>query len=386
MARPPVSKPLRRLARAVGDGVGVLPPRTTALQLSMGGTNATNSQSSVNQRYFVRPTVRVKRWRIKLANYDVKNSVAGTAMNGASIYFGPGTTDANGDTGNFATAPQALVTSAFTIPGDGSYYVSPWFSAPMDAGTNYVISVGFSAGAATPIFRGYNTSAIGFGGTAGATHAGDQAPNLTRFIFSFLDAIIEYDTNAPGVGVFIGDSLTECYGGDATWGMLPYMAWANVAAASHTQSAIINAITGSQTSDWISGTGNKWSRLDFATYAPNYAVVALGSNDAAASVSLATYQSNMATIVNTLRNTYGISRIYLATVMPRSLAAGPEAIRQSYNTWLRSLPLGATGVFDFDAIVRDPAAQDTLLATYRFTDNVHLTRAGYAALAPAITA
>lgn len=380
----------RPLADAVSRGLmdaRVPALRTSAYHLSMGGTNSTNSQSSVNQRYFVKPTVRMGRWRIKLANYDVKNSVAGAAFNGVSIYFGPGTLDGSSEpSGNFASAPQALVTSAFTIPGDGSYYVSPWFDAPMEAGQHYVVSVGFSLGVATPIFRGYNTSAIGFGGTAGATHAGDQTPNLTRFIFSFLDAIIEYEASPASVGLFIGDSLTECYGGDAALGMQPFLSWANVAAGTNSQSAIVNGITGSATGDWTSGTGNKWTRIATSTYAPNFAVVALGSNDASASLALASYQANIETIVGILRNTYGIQRIYLATVMPRSLAAGPEAIRQSYNAWIRTAPLSVNGVFDFDAAVRDPAAQSTILAAYRFSDNVHLTRAGYAALAPLVTA
>jgi lysophospholipase L1-like esterase len=73
---------------------------------------------------------------------------------------------------------------------------------------------------------------------------------------------------------------------------------------------------------------------------------------------------------------YGRSRIY---------QPGPdnEADRQVLNTWLRQTDV-VDGVADFDAAVRDPNAPAQLLAAYDSGDHLHLSPAGYRAMAAAI--
>ena len=73
---------------------------------------------------------------------------------------------------------------------------------------------------------------------------------------------------------------------------------------------------------------------------------------------------------------YGASRIYDPT--PEN-----EADRQQLNTWLRTSDL-FDGVADFDAAVRDPAAPDHLQAAYDSGDHLHLSPAGYRAMAGAV--
>ena len=72
-------------------------------------------------------------------------------------------------------------------------------------------------------------------------------------------------------------------------------------------------------------------------------------------------------------------------VRARSPACSPrrtEAKRQAVNRWIRTS--GAfDGVIDFDATVRDPANPAQLRPAYSF-DGVHLTDAGYEAMAAAI--
>ena len=59
-----------------------------------------------------------------------------------------------------------------------------------------------------------------------------------------------------------------------------------------------------------------------------------------------------------------------------------EAKRQAVNRWIRTG--GAfDAVVDFDAAVRDPANPTRLLPAYDF-DGIHLTDAGYEAMANAI--
>jgi lysophospholipase L1-like esterase len=73
---------------------------------------------------------------------------------------------------------------------------------------------------------------------------------------------------------------------------------------------------------------------------------------------------------------YGASRLY---------RPGPqdEADRVALNRWLRESGL-FDGIADFDAAVRDPAVPDRLLPAYDSGDGLHLSPAGYRAMAGAV--
>jgi lysophospholipase L1-like esterase len=73
---------------------------------------------------------------------------------------------------------------------------------------------------------------------------------------------------------------------------------------------------------------------------------------------------------------YGASRLYRP-------GPGNEADRQALNAWLRSASV-VDGVADFDAAVRDPAAPDRLQAAFDSGDGLHLSPAGYRAMAGAV--
>lgn len=73
---------------------------------------------------------------------------------------------------------------------------------------------------------------------------------------------------------------------------------------------------------------------------------------------------------------YGASRLYRPS-------ADNEADRRRINAWLRAND-AFDGVADFDAAVRDPAAPERLLAAYDSGDGLHLSPAGYAAMAQVV--
>jgi lysophospholipase L1-like esterase len=60
-----------------------------------------------------------------------------------------------------------------------------------------------------------------------------------------------------------------------------------------------------------------------------------------------------------------------------------EAKRQAVNHWMRTTH-ALDGVFDFDRAVRDPARPSQLFAEYASPDRLHLSDAGYAALADSV--
>jgi lysophospholipase L1-like esterase len=79
--------------------------------------------------------------------------------------------------------------------------------------------------------------------------------------------------------------------------------------------------------------------------------------------------------------------VYGATITPfgKSFYDSPlhEAERQTVNAWIRTNNL-CDGVIDFDAAVRDPATPANLLPAYNYNDWLHLSPAGYQAMANAI--
>jgi lysophospholipase L1-like esterase len=80
-------------------------------------------------------------------------------------------------------------------------------------------------------------------------------------------------------------------------------------------------------------------------------------------------------------------RIYGATLTPFEGAAywssEGEAKRQAVNQWIRTSK-AYDGVVDFDAAVRDPNSPTKLLPQFNPGDNLHMTDAGYQAMASAI--
>lgn len=67
---------------------------------------------------------------------------------------------------------------------------------------------------------------------------------------------------------------------------------------------------------------------------------------------------------------------YADTVFPGYFSEDGEAKRKAVNEWIRTGG-GFDGVIDFDAVVRDPAKPDHILAEYDFGDHLHPNDAGY---------
>ena len=74
---------------------------------------------------------------------------------------------------------------------------------------------------------------------------------------------------------------------------------------------------------------------------------------------------------------------YADTVFPGYFTEEGEVMRKAVNEWIRTG--GAfDGVIDFDAVVRDPANPDHILAEYDFGDHLHPNDAGYRKMGEAI--
>ena len=80
---------------------------------------------------------------------------------------------------------------------------------------------------------------------------------------------------------------------------------------------------------------------------------------------------------------YGATLTPFAGAGPAYFSAAKEAVRQAVNAWIRGSG-SYDAVFDFDAAVRDPGVPARIRAAYDGGDHLHLSDAGYAALADAI--
>ena len=75
----------------------------------------------------------------------------------------------------------------------------------------------------------------------------------------------------------------------------------------------------------------------------------------------------------------GVKRIILSTAMPGRDTAAPDTPRINFNAALVERFADICEVWDFESVVRDPAATYKLLPAYAY-DSVHINDAGYEAL------
>jgi lysophospholipase L1-like esterase len=116
-------------------------------------------------------------------------------------------------------------------------------------------------------------------------------------------------------------------------------------------------------------------------------VLHIGTNDIAAGRTAPEIVAGLERFAERARA--GGKRVFLTTVTPS--ASGPHgtraatATREAVNAWVRARgPEHADGVFDFAAAVADPARPTRLAPAFDAGDGLHLSVAGYRALAAAV--
>jgi lysophospholipase L1-like esterase len=116
-------------------------------------------------------------------------------------------------------------------------------------------------------------------------------------------------------------------------------------------------------------------------------VLSIGTNDIAAGRSAADIAAGLQAFAERARAAG--KRVFLTTVTPSGTGAHgtPAAVaaRQELNAWVREHGAAyADGVFDFAAAVTDPADPTRLAPAFDAGDGLHLSAAGYGALAAAV--
>ena len=345
-------------------------------------------------RQFVRVTVGGNLLRVRLSNAYGTNSVT---MNSVHVALSAGLGSAgNGDI-NVATDRALTFRGAPSISlPPGEVVLSDPLKYDLPAQTNLAITIYFGRISATTIngHPGSRTTSFIVGSNAVAAASLPGASKTAHwYIITGVDVLA--DSGSSKAVVTLGDSITDGRGsttdGNDRWPD-------NLARrlSTNTPSAGVSVVNmGIGGNAIFGGLGPaavaRFDRDVLGQSGARWLIVFEGVNDiggasASGSPALATnligaYQQ----FINKAHNR-GM-RAYGATITPFGgngyYTPEHETARQTVNTWIRTNSTW-DAVIDFDAVVRDPMTLTNLLSPYNSGDGLHLSPAGYQAMANAI--
>lgn len=328
--------------------------------------------------------VRVKKIRIGVRNYDTLNQASKTAgtLKGLKIGRHNILTSGSGTsyTGNFVgSSATTLLSSDQSFVATGAVSKSPWYDVDLLPGIEYLLAGGVVMSASSSVQYGLGLS------YTWSTSAAALDPTNTSGTYTVgipLDWQIEYQADTTALScLWVGDSLSEGLTGTQgtqaspnfvpmpwhtnaphRWGRRRGVMVQNISLLGLT---LVNA--GSLT-DW-------WSRTDLDTPAFDMGVVALGSNDAFSTRTLAQMQGDLSTVVARVRTKLVTDApLWLVNVPPRGSTGNSN--RLAYNKWMAAMPYGAAGIIDYDAALKQVSGDATSLPTDFTTDATHPSHAG----------
>jgi lysophospholipase L1-like esterase len=217
---------------------------------------------------------------------------------------------------------------------------------------------------------------------------GVQVPSWV--VLTGVDVQVPRPVNAV---VAVGDSITDGVGAASGERWSDALAERLAEAGGTTRMAVLGAgIAGNRL---LPGNGPGGGEAPLARFDRDVAaargatdvVLHIGINDVAAGRSAADIAGGLQRFAERARAAG--KRVFLTTVTPSDTgphgAAAAAAARQELNAWVREHgPAHADGVFDFAAAVADPERPTRLAPAYDAGDGLHLSAAGYRALAAAV--
>lgn len=353
-----------------GNGTKLVPLAMTQMGT---GTPQPTDQGAVrwSRRYAVAPT----RVRVHLANYNAGWSPwTGSDIQIASIRVGKGTAEG---------AVEGAVTVAATgsIPGQSGEYVSRWVDLSLQDGDHVALTVAWTGGDGTTtnlqIFQGGGWTA-GTAGSASSPNVDGWTRTQTTPFFAWLEAEVPATTPVVlGHGTStvtgtasadpVGDSFVSKYA--YSQGSLPVL-------VTHHGSTMTSWSTDAVKWDQYPGVNLKSIVDATITYA--------GGNDLAVEgMTAAEMQTRMADYLKVLQSKVK-GPVYVGLLSPSNKPASVEVVRRTVNTWLKGLPSGIRGTFDFPLAIGDAADED--LEPAYSADGLHPNAAGQQRLADLVSA
>lgn len=370
-------------------------PRTRFCSYTNGGNGsglyAAQTLTSWSGRIPVRLPETTTRWRWAVRNYGTFTQATNPTINGTGLVVGRQAKDSEGiGSGAFVDNAAATLLGAHSIPGDGTWYRSPWFTDPaqqFQGGIDYLAAYGFTAAASRSYISGAGKcwQHVNDGGTNALTPSNVAGAVSSTRAGSPLEWIIEYETvTARLVWLIIGDSIPEGiagpYGTASTTAVTSPISDSYPALwAERAQALVHNISLASITADNFATFQSAWTRTDLASPGFDGVYIALGSNDAANGRTLAQYKASMATIIANVKSSTGLPNvpIYVATIIPRQgMTAAQNTVRQQINDWLAQLPLGIRGVVDMDGAFTVGTGTQPAIKGSLTSDLIHLSWTG----------
>lgn len=343
----------------------------TSLSLT-GGAGAT-VRTDVAWRLPMSYSVDIPSWKIHVRNYDLRDGKSYAGNLEIAVSVGEAEVDAFGKfTGNWIAGTEALVNPSLITPGS-SEVITMRMDYKLDKAKQYLVSLRAQGAAGQEMVNAHGGGFIL--DNPGAVHSVSAQSTQTGItpLMVWLEASVDSNTLVQGV---VGDSLSVGHSAEYpvfdSWlakkcraeGSLPVF-WA---ASGDTMANFSNPVA------WKMHQWEKMSR-------PNIVYFALGSNDwGGAKVSLAEFKTRFFTFWDAFRP-FATSNMVLCSVWPRYTLAD-EPVRKQINEWFKKeLPGGATYYVDNAAVITAPNG-DTLDPQWAANPgNIHLSSAGYAAVA-----
>ena len=304
-------------------------------------------------------------------NYSSGRSYAGGGEV-TEIWFGK-------SVGGAFTSDPVLITSALTIPKDGSDSVTPWITIPLAPSSEYLLSIAWTAPPGVKV----QTAGGGWISDSAEAAPGRSGDGFTATHYVPFDWWIEAETAAttPTVAGF-GDSITAGTGTD----QIILTSWLSQFARAAAALPIHWCYPGSGMSLWSKADDRKWLRWQDFPQADT-AIHAMGQNDLFWAESEHVMREKFEATLNLVRRHLS-ANVYVSTITPHAgKTERQNEIRRAYADYLGTLPLGVRGIFDFASAV---SSDDTALEPrYRGgpaqTDELHPNTSGAEAMAKTVS-
>ena len=346
--------------RSASPGMKVVPLAVTAP-----GTSVSQVMGSGAVRCVRRWAVAPKRIRVHVANRNPANQTNGSNLSLTQIRVGKGSADGG-------MTNQVVAQAGGLLPSTGAEVVTPWTTVNIEDGDYLAVSIGWygAADATVQIMQGGGWTNTSNGANSAATVAGWTRGQTSPFHI-WIEAEIPATTPvilANGDSISLGTATTDPVGD----------AWPAVYAYRQGAVPVLMGQHGSTLANWV-GSSHRWGLYKGLEVSVVDAVlVNLGQNDLATTgMTVATLKARYAEVTQALAR-YG-APIYTAGITPSTKPSDVEAVRREFNLWLRSLPHGERGYFDFPAVVGD--SNDENLNPDLSADGLHPNTAGQSLIA-----
>ena len=321
----------------------------------LGGTPSGTNTALNNVLYRVPFRIPHKGARLWLS---LQNQANGTPITGATwtmtgAAVAPASLDGNGAPDGNGSAPFTRIAVSTPAPADGSALVI----GPIDAaalpglpGDLMVLSIGVKTTGFTNGFAwARSTIPVFYRGGYADTDVMTQTITPAGTTPMYTDFAMLWETNLGVLtSLLVGDSMTEGFGA-GQWLSVPQRL------AALTSSAVASVAQSGVTAQAVAGFGPThpyWTKAGMEQgLIPDQALVNLGSNDLNSGRTSTQIISDLTSIFSFLTNK-GVSRVFGATITPRSfpagyvltgVAAGVTSFTSNYNPGTGPIQLGQTG-------------------------------------------